>query len=479
MRVGRAFAAGALATAWLLSAGSALGQDSLPQVIRRTEPSTVQILTLDRAGRRLLQGSGFVIGGGDVVTCRHVLAGASKALVKTADGKVHPVARVLSEDKSADLARLSVAYGTTPPPPLDVAAALPEPGEELVVIGSPLGLEQSVTSGIVSAVRDLRQVGQVIQTTAPMSPGSSGSPVVNRRGEVVGVATFLMVEGQNVNFAVPGSRVLALGASPGMPLAEWSGAGEPRRNGPSELYATGRYFLSQGNFQKALPHFEEASRKDVSFADAYLGMGTCLEGLGRLKEAAEAFELAITLKPEENDAYLGLGSALTASGRYAEAVEAFQQAVRLKPDDALAYDNMGTALTNMGRHEEACIAYQEAIKLRPDLFSPYNNLGVEFCTLKRYPESAEALKRAIQIEPDNARAHYNLGYTFSQARKYREAMESYKVAIRLKPDDPAAHYGLGRAVLALGDRGMALEEYKILKGLNRELADDLFGRIYH
>jgi hypothetical protein len=71
------------------------------------------------------------------------------------------------------------------------------------VIGTPLGLEQTVSDGIVSARREIPGFGRIVQMTAPISPGSSGSPVLNMRGEVVGVATFLIDMGQNLNFAIP------------------------------------------------------------------------------------------------------------------------------------------------------------------------------------------------------------------------------------------------------------------------------------
>lgn len=94
--------------------------------------------------------------------------------------------------------------------PLSINASLPEVGERVVVIGSPLGLEQTVSDGIVSAVREVSAFGTIIQITAPISPGSSGSPVVNMKGEVIGVATFQSMIGQNLNFAIPGERIAKL-----------------------------------------------------------------------------------------------------------------------------------------------------------------------------------------------------------------------------------------------------------------------------
>lgn len=86
------------------------------------------------------------------------------------------------------------------------------------MIGNPFGLEGTVADGIVSAVRDVSDFGRIIQITAPISPGSSGSPVVNMKGEVVGVATFQLMEGQNLNFAIPSERIANLELNRGKPL---------------------------------------------------------------------------------------------------------------------------------------------------------------------------------------------------------------------------------------------------------------------
>jgi S1-C subfamily serine protease len=106
--------------------------------------------------------------------------------------------------------------------PLPVSPAPPRVGEKVVVIGTPLGLAQTVSDGIVSAIREVPGFGKIIQMTAPISPGSSGSPVLNMKGEVVGVVTFLLVAGQNLNFAIPGDRIaqMPLGAGKTLPERE-------------------------------------------------------------------------------------------------------------------------------------------------------------------------------------------------------------------------------------------------------------------
>ena len=126
------------------------------------------------------------------------------------NGKKYTARGVLAIDGEGDLALLQVDVPEDTAIPLPIVQTTPQEGESIVVIGNPFGLEGSVSNGIVSAVSDIPGYGQIIQITAPISPGSSGSPVVNMRGQVIGVATLQAAEGQSINFAVPSERILQL-----------------------------------------------------------------------------------------------------------------------------------------------------------------------------------------------------------------------------------------------------------------------------
>jgi hypothetical protein len=190
----------------------AYSDDSLPKLVRKIQPAVVTILSYDSQGKLKKQGSGFFINEGYFVTNYHVLGGAFRVEVKTSEGKHYLVKRIIAKDKTGDLI---IAITDDPflkfnVDGLKITPVIPEVGERVVVIGSPMGLEQTLSEGVVSAVRDIPDFGEIIQITAPVSHGSSGSPVVNMNGEVIGVATFILKEGQNLNFAIPGNRVLSL-----------------------------------------------------------------------------------------------------------------------------------------------------------------------------------------------------------------------------------------------------------------------------
>ena len=189
----------------------AYGQDLLPALVRRVKPSAVAIETFDQRGQIVSRGSGFFVSADRVVTNRHVIERSTRAEIQTVDGRKFRVGGVLAIDGEGDLAMLEVEVPAGVAVPLPVTRAVPQEGESIVVVGNPFGLEGSVSNGIVSAVREIAGYGRIIQITAPISPGSSGSPVVNMYGQVVGVATLQAAEGQSLNFAVPPSASFRCG----------------------------------------------------------------------------------------------------------------------------------------------------------------------------------------------------------------------------------------------------------------------------
>lgn len=214
-----------ITSAILLLNASIQAQEDLPSIIKNIEPSVTVVLTYDCEGKILAQGTGFFINPqGDIVTNWHVLSDSCSAEIKTSKGKIYPISKVLAEDKDNDLILLSIKITQSEVRPLSVTSTIPQVGERIIVIGSPLGFEQTVSDGIVSAVRDIQGFGKIIQISAPISPGSSGSPVINMKGEVIGIASFQIVEGQNLNFAIPGERVLSLKPGKGKDIAEIQGS---------------------------------------------------------------------------------------------------------------------------------------------------------------------------------------------------------------------------------------------------------------
>jgi S1-C subfamily serine protease len=156
---------------YILAVSPIMGQGNLPVLIKKVEPSIVVILTYNKEGKILGQGSGFFVNKeGDVITNSHVLQETSRAVVKTNDGKEYPVEKIVAEDKVGDLIQVSVNIPKETVRPLSIITTMPEVGERIIVIGTPLGLDRTASDGIVSAVREIPEFGKIIQVTAPISP---------------------------------------------------------------------------------------------------------------------------------------------------------------------------------------------------------------------------------------------------------------------------------------------------------------------
>ncbi|MGZ3546281.1 MAG: S1C family serine protease [Gemmatimonadaceae bacterium] len=185
---------------------------SVADIVARSASAVVTIKAFDAAGRSIGLGSGFRVASGRVVTNAHVVAGAARVEVFDNNeqllGTVGFAEAVSSTVDLAVLPRLGTRTAQLP-----MAVSLPKVGERVIVIGAPEGLTNTVSDGIVSAIR-ADQGRTLLQISAPISPGSSGGPVLNTSGEVVGVSVSILREGQNLNFAVPLPDIVAVLASP-------------------------------------------------------------------------------------------------------------------------------------------------------------------------------------------------------------------------------------------------------------------------
>jgi hypothetical protein len=180
------------------------------ELFSRSSPAVMQVVVQDGYGRTSGRGSGFLIrSAGLVATNYHVIEKAHKAHLVLADGTEMPVLGVVAYDETTDLAIIRAA-GPIAAQPLPLAGGdLPPVGTKVYAIGNPLGLSNTLSDGLVSGHRELGRITQ-IQTTAPISPGSSGGPLLTAEGTVIGVTTFLLRGGQNLNFAIPVSQIKRL-----------------------------------------------------------------------------------------------------------------------------------------------------------------------------------------------------------------------------------------------------------------------------
>ena len=187
------------------------------EIYKQCGPATVEISATD--GYDSWQGSGFFIANGMLVTNYHVISGANKIIVKTADKKEYVVKSVMGYDENIDLAILAIDRDNTS---LVISKDKVSVGQEIYTLGSPLGLTGTMSKGMIStASRDMGDGVDYIQIDASISHGNSGGPLVNSYGEVIGINTSSYVDGQNLNFAINIKELLKINVNKPISVAEY------------------------------------------------------------------------------------------------------------------------------------------------------------------------------------------------------------------------------------------------------------------
>jgi tetratricopeptide (TPR) repeat protein len=452
----------------------ASAQENEEAPVGKIRPAVVAVTAYNGKGEIIEQGSGFFISReGRLITNRHVLKGASKAEARTSNGKIYAVKTVIAENRDLDLIQLMVDSTGSDVPVLTMAEETATQGQSVIVIG-----HQDTIRGSVSNVRQLGEAGRNFEFSANLASRATGGPVVNEKGDVIGMVALQIVQDQVLNLAIASGSVLAM--VPGRPqaLADWSASlGAEPPFAAEGLFFAGIYRIFNGDYAKALVLLEEAAQRNAGDAEVRLRCGYAKARLKRYEEAMQDYREAVRLAPGFADALNNLGATYHNLGRHKEAVEVYMQAIKLKPDFTLAYNNLGAAYAHLGRHEDAIVAYKQVLGYDTRSAVTYLNMGVAYDELGDRQKAIESLRMAIQIRPGYADAHNRLGYILVKQGRAQEAVEFFRKAIELRPDFAEARFNLGVSNMILGNSDSAFEAYGALKSLNQNLASQLYDLI--
>ena len=410
-----------LLVCFLNIASYGISQD-LVALIKNVKSSVVVIKTFSKAGSPIAQGSGFFINmTGEVITNNHVIADAAIIEIETTDGETYKARNIITRDVQSDLAKLLIDIPADKIKPLRLNNILPEVGEKILVIGSPQGLEQTATEGIVSAVRKLESFGYVIQISAPISPGSSGSPVMNMLGQVIGVATFQMIDGQNLNFAMPSELLVRLDK-----IAKSTIDVKPISDEAEKQYFEGTKRAWVNDYNAALPFFQKAVSLKPDYYLAYSWIGICKLMQGDYDKAIEIFKIAINIDAANAMAYKGLCCTYYSASRYPEAVTSCTMAVTLDGTSSSDYSNLGLAHMANNQDTKKALKYcSKAIELDSKSDSAYQCLGFAYFYLGRYREAERAFIKDIELDAMSGQSIFFLGMTYVRLGELESAMSQY------------------------------------------------------
>ena len=406
---------------------STVSAQTAPEIAEKALAATVYLEMQDSNGLPLGFGSGFFVGDNLIATNYRVIEGAARGTAKLVGRfSTYTIEGVTATDQTNDLALLKVTVSGIKPLPLGNSSDV-EIGETVYVAGNPKGLEGTFSNGIISSRRD-QYTKERLQMTAPISPGSSGGPVLNSKGEVIGVSFMTLVGGQNLNFAIPSRYLTELltESKPAKPLAEGN------RSISAETYFTwGNTKYDLGDYKGAIADYDSAIRLKPDLAEAYLNRGNAKDELGQRFAAIADYDSAIRLNPDDAAAYYNRGIVKSDLGQHVAAIADYDSAIRLKPDYAQSYYNRGNAKNKLGQHFAAIADYDSTIRLKPDYVNAYNNRGSAKDALGQHVAAIADYDIAIRLKPDLAEAYLNRGIAKALLNRTSEAKQDVRTALRL------------------------------------------------
>jgi S1-C subfamily serine protease len=290
----------------------ALGQalKSPSEIAREQSQAVVVIEQLDERGNTLGQGSGFIVtSSGAILTNLHVIQGATVVRVKLPNGDVYKTSDVVDVDEAKDIAIIKIKGFQLPVVRLGDSDRT-EVGEPIVAISSPEGLTNSLSTGVISGVRRF-DTHRVFQITAPISQGSSGGALFDSTGAVIGITSFVLKAGQNINFALPINYArgmiseqvtTTLSKLPAAPSATEKVATSPAEaDEGSEMMLDGRVSHAARTRLGRAPDAPMFARPDEAMTFFY----RLVEGIGRdrLPQIAELTRTAAAIKTKDTPSF--------------------------------------------------------------------------------------------------------------------------------------------------------------------------------
>lgn len=415
------------------TSSSELNQIDLENLAITVAPSVFLVKVFDSSGTMIGQGTGFsVTPNGLLATNHHVISKGNSYSLVTSQGATFDNAEVIIGDPDADLALLRFEAKDLPYLSLAKSSNVPI-GKRVAVFGSPQGLAGSLSEGIVSASgRNLSESfpddklpnsGFLIQTTAPISPGSSGSPLLNNSGEVIGVMTLsIQRESQSLNFAVP---VEALNSLLEQAKGSWTSASKRKvgignnknYSGSSldevvqsdPLFRRLRRLMIVGDWVESLKVANALAEKYPQSSAAHYQCGYCAGMLNLDHESEISFTKVIKIDSKNHFAWCNLGLALYRQEQFQAGLLAFEKAVALQPDFSAAWDNIVRSNALLGNWSKATKALNTLIEI--------DSKAAEKCARSlldqniSHLEFRQALERAVASTSDKSGTGRHREYT--------------------------------------------------------------------
>jgi S1-C subfamily serine protease/tetratricopeptide (TPR) repeat protein len=458
-----------------------------------SEPYKSLELSLAKRMSTIFSNDGVAKQNAYVLTNYHVVRPAVSADVILANGHEGTAYKVVAEDQHADLALLSV-YVPADQPAKGIPLARSDPRVLAVVyaIGSPKGLSGSASEGRVSGFRELPEGERWLQTTAPISHGSSGGPLLLADGTLVGVTTLILNNAQNVNFAVRVSKVREFLSSEYRPrdIAKGASIRWDEEDAITTMHAelespTGSYSNAAKNAgqllekarQEVHDRFLDKSRQQIAHCERAIALAQQADQalpkefqyLVQYTIGEASFWLEYATRSHNNSTLAQDQARYRASSLANSAYNHLVQATILKPDFSPPYHLLWLHHTDGGKWPEALLASDTLVKLMPRCAEAFESRAKCCDELGRYEAAKHDLEAAIELAPRRASLHHELGFEFFSLNDYSQAIDCYERAIEVgleSYEKSSVYFDLGNAYKLAGNLRKAIAAYEMARSLN-------------
>jgi tetratricopeptide (TPR) repeat protein len=394
---------------------------SASEVFEIASKSTVVVLGYDSKGKTSSLGSGVVMPDGTVATNCHVIQKAARLVVRYQKKEYQAVKRYTDWDRdtctlmATDLNASPVTLGSTNRLKI---------GARVYTIGAPQGLELTISEGIVSNLREIGG-GQYIQTTAPISPGSSGGGLFDDEGHLLGLTSFYLAKGQNLNFALPVEWINEL------PKRHKETTQETTRT--VKWVSKALELQSEKNWRGMLAHCQRWASAEPKNAEAWFSLGVAYSNSNQITKGIDAYQQTLRINPQHVSAWYNLGYTYSQAGQNIKAIESYRQALRLNPEHTRAWYNLGRAYEESGQTGKAIEAYQQTLRVNPEDSLTWGTLGLAFIKTDQISKAIECCQRALRINQEDELAWYTLGLAYKIDGQHNGVIDVYKQLKRLDP----------------------------------------------
>ncbi len=429
----------ALAAVFLLQPSATLSHEVNKNAI-------VLLITKGDKGQTLGTGTGFIVKpDGTLITNYHVLVDAVSVEAIFRNGDRVPVQGVVNVDRSRDFSILKLEgdlYSTLEIgdsdqlKEYDYTSALGYPSQAVQMERGGLKGALLQTYGFILGIHpQALPEFSFLYTTTPFEPGFSGGPLVNKKNQVVGLATL---EGRSINLALPINYVKPhLNPQTLMTFQQLLTADQLSKEA---LYYRGNFALyALGEADRAIDLYQRALKIDPDFVLARYDLAVTYRGLGEVDKAIAEYEKALKINPRFPEALSNLGGQYFRKGDVKQAVAHFQRAIEVYPNFIQALSNLGAALNKLGHSKQALPHLKKALALDPEFAVAYYNLGNAHFAEGNLDEAEKAFHTAVAKGVDFLSLHWKLHEIHLKKGRRQQAINELQIILQMDPQHPDAN----------------------------------------